>query len=312
MSKEHAEHVGKLLIMSGRFLDYEPELAYQYAQEALRRASRIDVVREAAGIAAYVTERYSEALRELRTVRRLTGSSEHLPLMADAERGLGRPEKALELVNSPEAETLTKLQKIELAMVAAGARADLGQFDAALATLDRLPRLEGDTALRVLIARATVLQAAGRDEEAKELLSDFDANDLDRAAGNIPDEVTVFDLLEDADDDEPGGDDDERAADDEAADEFSNADKREDAAERNGIGERNDDDEHPATAEDTAEEIVRLDAAEAVASEAQEANEYDAHGEPLTNFGSNPYDEITDYGEVISNDFENPNEEGED
>ena len=278
MSKEHAEHVGKLLIMSGRFLDYEPELAYQYAQEALRRASRIDVVREAAGIAAYVTERYSEALRELRTVRRLTGSSEHLPLMADAERGLGRPEKALELVNSPEAETLTKLQKIELAMVAAGARADLGQFDAALATLDRLPRLEGDTALRVLIARATVLQAAGRDEEAKELLSDFDANDLDRAAGNIPDEVTVFDLLEDADDD------DERTA----------------------------DDERPANTEDTAKEVVRLDAAEAVASEPQEANEYDAHGEPVTNFESNPYDEITDYGEVISNDFENPNEEGED
>ena len=195
LSKDHGEDVGKLLIMSGRLLDYQPEVAYTYAQEALRRAGRIDVVREAAGIAAYVTERYAEALRELRTVRRLTGSNEHLPLMADAERGLGRPEKALELANSPDADSLGTLGKVELAIVASGARADLGEFDAALATLDRIPPVEGDTALRVLMARSAVLQAAGRDREARALLNDFDADDLDRAAGLLPDEVVVYDAM---------------------------------------------------------------------------------------------------------------------
>jgi len=212
--------------MSGRLLDEDPELAYKYSQEALRRAGRIDVVREAAGIAAYVTERYAEALRELRTVRRLTGSNEHLPLMADAERGLGRPEKALELANSPEADTLDNFGKVELAIVASGARADLGEYDAALATLDKLPPLEGDLALRVLMARAAVLQAAGKFDEAKELLSDFDEDELDRAAGNVPDPIYVYETFEEpAEDEEPAEgenlaeneqlDDDEQLASDE-------------------------------------------------------------------------------------------------
>ena len=202
LNKEHAEDVGKLLIMSGRLLDEDPELAYKYSQEALKRAARIDVVREAAGIAAYVTERYDEALRELRTARRLSGSSEHLPLMADAERGLGRPEKALELANSPEADTLDEFGKIELAIVASGARADLGQFEAGLAILDKIPPQEGDLALRVLMARAAVLQAAGRDDEAKELLAAFDADDLDRAAGNMPDPIYIYETFEEPEEDE--------------------------------------------------------------------------------------------------------------
>jgi len=133
--------------------------------------------------------------------------------MADAERGLGRPEKALELANSPEADTLDQIGKVELAIVASGARADLGEFEAGLAVLDKLPPVEGDLALRVLMAKAAVLQAAGRFDEAKALLSDFDEEDLDRAAGVVPDEIYVYETFE-----EPEVDEDNDGADTDASD----------------------------------------------------------------------------------------------
>lgn len=88
LTKENAEFVGRHLVMAGELIDDDPELAYEHAQAALRRGGRVDIVREAVAIAAYRTERYAEALKEFRTVRRLNGSSEHLALMADCERGL--------------------------------------------------------------------------------------------------------------------------------------------------------------------------------------------------------------------------------
>ena len=148
LSKDNAEGVGRHLVMVGRLLDVAPELAYEHAQAAVRRAGRVDVVREAAGLAAYRTGRYAEALRELRTVRRLNGSSEHLAIMADCERGLGRPERALALAQEPEAETLDAEAKIELAMVVSGARLDLGQADAAVAALST-PAVRAGTGLVV-------------------------------------------------------------------------------------------------------------------------------------------------------------------
>ncbi|WP_245885873.1 hypothetical protein [Xylanimonas oleitrophica] len=207
LTKDNAERVGEHLVMAGRLLDVDPERAYEHAQAAVRRGGRIDVVREAAGIAAYRTGRFAEALRELRTVRRLNGSSEHLPIMADAERGLGRPERAIALAATPEADTLDALGQVELALVVSGARSDLGEHDAALSVLDRIPPQQGDLALRVVQARAAALEAAGRAAEAEDLLAGLDPEDLERAAGNAePEEdVVVYDVYEELD--EPGTDD---------------------------------------------------------------------------------------------------------
>ena len=115
--------------MAGRLLDDDPELAYAHAQAAVRRAGRVDVVREAAAITAYRTGRYAEALRELRTVRRLNGSDEHLPLLADCERGLGRPERAIAISQEDAARALPPEAQVELAIVVSGARLDLGDPD---------------------------------------------------------------------------------------------------------------------------------------------------------------------------------------
>jgi tetratricopeptide (TPR) repeat protein len=199
LSKETAEVVGRHLVMAGRLIDSDPELAYEHAQAAVRRAGRVDVVREAAGLTAYQTGRYAEALRELRTVRRLNGSSEHLPIMADCERGLGRPERALALAASEEAGTLDDVGRTELAIVTSGARVDLGELDAALAALDQVPVVgtRGELGVRVLQARASVLEVAGRTQEAAALLAGIDSDVLAAALGEPEEDVVVYDLTED-------------------------------------------------------------------------------------------------------------------
>lgn len=192
MSKDNAERVGRHLVMAGRLLEDDPELAYEHAQAALRRAGRVDIVREAAGLTAYRTGRYAEALRELRTVRRLNGSSEHLPLMADCERGLGRPERALALAVSPEAEGLSGVERVELAIVVSGARTDLGEYDAALAALPTV-RAVGALADRVAEAKAAVLEAAGRSDEAARIRAELSPDEV----GASDEQIVVYDLLDD-------------------------------------------------------------------------------------------------------------------
>ena len=203
LSKDNAENVGRHLVMVGRLLDLDPELAYEHAQAAVARAARVDVVREAAGLAAYRTGRYAEALRELRTVRRLNGSSEHLPIMADCERGLGRPERALALGREPEAETLDVVGRVEMALVQSGARLDLGEVEAALAVLGtpQLRAVTGPQAVRVAVARATALEAAGRGEDAVAELAGFTPEQLAEAAGEVDEDdedVIAYDLTDDA------------------------------------------------------------------------------------------------------------------
>lgn len=77
---------------------------------------------------------FGQALKEFRTVRRLSGSAHLLPLMVDCERGLSRPERALELAQSPDAETLRAAERVELLIVTSGIRRDLGQTEAARLT----------------------------------------------------------------------------------------------------------------------------------------------------------------------------------
>jgi hypothetical protein len=217
LSKENAETVGLHLVMAGRLIDSEPELAYEHAQEAVRRAGRVDIVREAAGLTAYSTGRFAEALRELRTVRRLNGSSEHLAVMADCERGLGRPERAVALAASPEAESLDEIQAVELAIVVSGARLDLGEGEAAQAVLDSLvvPKGNRELEVRVIEARIGVLESLGRNDDAARLLATLSDRERASVSDSTPDDdIVVFDLHEepdaptDAPTDAPGSTDD--------------------------------------------------------------------------------------------------------
>ncbi|WP_317447814.1 tetratricopeptide repeat protein [Streptomyces collinus] len=171
LPKTLAEDVAKNLVMVARLIDEDPEGAYGYSRVALRLASRVAAVREAAGFAAYATQKYSEALAEFRAARRMTGSAELWPVMADCERGLGRPEKALDMAGAPEVHKLDKAGQVEMRLVAAGARRDMGQLDAAIVTLQS-PELASNSVqpwtARLRYAYADALLAVGRENEARE------------------------------------------------------------------------------------------------------------------------------------------------
>ncbi|WP_353387831.1 hypothetical protein [Thermobispora bispora] len=170
---ERAELVAKHLVAAGRALgEDDPERAYEHAQTARRMAPRIGVVREASGIAAYRAGRYAEALADLRAARRITGSDIYLPMIADCERGLGRPERALDVIRTGDPKRLDRASRIELAIVESGARRDLGQYEAAVITLQRVPELRDPEprpwSARLAFAYADALADAGKEAAAVE------------------------------------------------------------------------------------------------------------------------------------------------
>jgi len=169
LGKEEAEFVASHLVMAGRVIEEDPTSALAHAHAAAYRGSRIAVVRETVGIAAYQTGDFALALRELRTHRRLSGSEANLPMMVDCERGLGRPDKAIELAHSVNPATLDTGVRVELAIALSGARLDKGQADKALLEL-QIPELNPDLAYRyspaLFDAYAVVLAELGRADEA--------------------------------------------------------------------------------------------------------------------------------------------------
>ncbi|WP_194690235.1 tetratricopeptide repeat protein [Streptomyces omiyaensis] len=171
LPKGLADDVARNLVMVAQLIDEDPEKAYGYSRVALRLASRVAAVREAAGFAAYANQKYSEALAEFRAARRMSGGVDLWPVMADCERGLGRPERALAMAGEPEVQKLDKAGQVEMRLVAAGARRDMGQLDAAIVTLQS-PELASSAnhpwTARLRYAYADALLAAGREQEARE------------------------------------------------------------------------------------------------------------------------------------------------
>jgi hypothetical protein len=186
LSKENAEGVARHLVMAARLIDDDPDLAHQHAISAARRAGRIGIVRETLAITAYSTGDYALALRELRTYRRITGRDDQLPMMVDSERGMGRPERALELGRSVPRESLSVPVQVELAIAMSGARLDLGHPEAALAELE-LPQLDPAVVYSwspgLFDAYGTVLEELGRSKEAEEWFrrAEFAADALDES-----------------------------------------------------------------------------------------------------------------------------------
>lgn len=176
--------VARHLVMAGRLLDTDPELAYAHTQEARRLAGRVAVVREAAGYAAYEAGHYDVALSELRAARRMSGRAEYLPVMADCERGVGRPERALLLADDPGVRSLDAEGRAELALVLSGALRDLGRPEDAERTLrTALPARppQAQWVARLQYALGDLLAEAGRTDDAVAAFSAAEAGDLEGA-----------------------------------------------------------------------------------------------------------------------------------
>ncbi len=182
MDRATADTVARHLVAAGELLDEDPQAALEHAQAARARSGRIAAVREAVGIAAYQCGDWAQALSEFRAARRMGSKSELLPLIADCERGVGRPERAIELARGPEAARLTGDDADEMRIVAAGARADLGQLEQALALLTSPqpdPTRSGSTAARLFYAYAETLLALGRGDDALQWFIHAAAADID-------------------------------------------------------------------------------------------------------------------------------------
>jgi hypothetical protein len=212
LEKENADGVARHLVMAARLIESDPQLAHRHALAASRRAGRIGIVRETLAITAYATGDYALALRELRTYRRITGRDDELPMMVDSERGLGRPEKALELGRSVPRTSLPVPVQVELAIAMSGARLDLGQNDAALGEL-QIPQLDPARAYTyspsLFAAYATVLEELGRTEEAETWWTRADvAADAIEDAEDLDDDETIEIIEEEISDGDEAGPDD--------------------------------------------------------------------------------------------------------
>ncbi|MFT4295971.1 MAG: hypothetical protein QM582_11235 [Micropruina sp.] len=176
LSAERAEQVGAHLAAAAELIDVDPALAYAHAEAARRRAARLPVVREAAATTAYAAGEYAAALNEFRALRRMTGSDEFLAVMADCERGLGRPQAALRLVKEGLAGSVSIATRVELKLVEAGSRDALGQRDEAVRVLRQEIELIGARGPKVARARlryyfAELLAAAGDETGAEQWLA---------------------------------------------------------------------------------------------------------------------------------------------
>jgi hypothetical protein len=196
LSKENADAVARHLAMAAEVIDADPELAHRHALAATRRAGRIAVVRETTAITAYAIGDYALALRELRTYRRISGSDDQIALMVDSERGVGRPDRALEVGRAVDRAALAPPVRVELAIAMSGARLDLGETQRALQELD-IPELDPDRAFEwspaLFAARAAVLEELGRDAEAAEWQRRAEvAEEVLNAAGDADDHEVVL------------------------------------------------------------------------------------------------------------------------
>lgn len=186
-----AARVARHLVAAGQLMDSDPETAYQHTLAARARAARVAVVREATGEAAYAAGHFAEALAELRAAKRMNGAVEYLPVMADCERALGRPERALELAKNPGVKRLPQELQVEMTIVEAGARFDLGEVASALRTLENASLRSisrDDWVVRLRYAYADLLLKAGRREDAIEWFhrtAGVDANGLTDAAERL-------------------------------------------------------------------------------------------------------------------------------
>ena len=242
--------------MAGRLIDEDPEQAYKHARTAQQLAPRLAATREALGLTAYLSDRYAEALAELRAARRITGSNHQWAVMADCERGLGRPEKALEMAQAPEAKELDKGTQIELRIVAAGARRDLDQVDAAVAMLqgaDLTPAQIEPWTARLRYAYADALLEADREAEAREWFARAAEADSDGIT-DAEDRIAALDGVVFGEEDEDGeaaslDDEDE---DDEEDDDFEDEDE-------DDLEDEDEDDDDEDDDEDLDEDDEELD-----------------------------------------------------
>lgn len=203
LSKEHAENIGLHILAAYTLEERDPELALEHAKWVAHQASRIDFARETLAFVAYRQGDYKLALREFRTAFRMNGFLDYLPFIADCERGMGEPKKAIETAMSDDAKYLRGESKAEMFLVYAGALGDLELWDKAIEivhTLGRSKGLAGEYRMRAVQAEQYFLEQAGRSDEAvalDQLLDKLELQYADAEEDETSDDLVIeYDMQE--------------------------------------------------------------------------------------------------------------------
>lgn len=203
LSKEHAENIGLHILAAYTLEERDPELALEHAKWVAHQASRIDFARETLAFVAYRQGDYKLALREFRTAFRMNGFLDYLPFIADCERGMGEPKKAIETAMSDDAKYLRGESKAEMFLVYAGALGDLELWDKAIGivhTLGRSKGLAGEYRMRAVQAEQYFLEQAGRSDEAvalDQLLDKLELQYADAEEDETSDDLVIeYDMQE--------------------------------------------------------------------------------------------------------------------
>src|SRR6266545_6410412 len=102
----------------------DPQAAVRAARAAKRAAPRAASVRELLGIALYQAGEFREARTELAAAQRISGRGDLAAMLADAERALGHPERAIALFERSDRARMEPDTAAELLLVAASAYGD--------------------------------------------------------------------------------------------------------------------------------------------------------------------------------------------
>jgi len=156
---------------AGAYMEEDYAEAIRLGEQAKHIALRSAAARELLGLAYYRTGKWSEAAKELTTFRRISGSTEQNPVIADAYRAMGKPDKALEFCQEIERKAVEPAVYYEGIIVGAGALADQDRLDDAIAILERLdlrPEIAAEHHLRAWYALADLLERRGRFTQARE------------------------------------------------------------------------------------------------------------------------------------------------
>ena len=201
LGRANAENVARHLVMVQRLLEEDPELAFQHARYAASHAGRVAVVRESAGIAAYLSGHYVEALRDIRAARRLSGLDLHRAIEADCERALGNLGRALKAAAEADPRQLDDTEEAEIAMVVSGVRHEMGETELGLVVIEEaimMFRGDRETLRRLHSVRADRLEELGRVEEAQAVRERIGVG-----TEALMEDVAVYDIEDEPAEDEP-------------------------------------------------------------------------------------------------------------
>lgn len=145
-------------------------------------APRSSAVREALGVALYLSGDFAAAHSELLAYRRLSGRTDQNHLLADCARAAGRHDRVAEYVMAMDPAIDGRDRVAEGLIVLAGDRADRGDLRGAMAALERA----ADTSqgvephhVRVWYAAADIAERMGDHERLRDYLEAIVAVDPD-------------------------------------------------------------------------------------------------------------------------------------